>query len=158
MADEAVEASQEAPKTFTQDEVNRIVAERAKRAVPSDYEDFKAKAAKFDELEAAQKSQEDRLRDEIAKLTAQNSEGEQKLARLSVLASSGIPAEHQDLVQGTTVEELEASAAKVKALLEEKAPPAGSARYVIPAEGGSPALALNGEGIENALKSALGIS
>ncbi len=42
-------------KTFTQADVDRIVQERLARApkAPADYDDLKAKAGKFDELEAA---------------------------------------------------------------------------------------------------------
>lgn len=45
-----------ADRTFTQEQVDRIVQERLSRAKstpPSDYEDLKAKAAKLDELEQA---------------------------------------------------------------------------------------------------------
>lgn len=45
------------PKTFTQDEVNKIVAERVARAKPADYSDLKAKAAEYDKL--AEKSKTD---------------------------------------------------------------------------------------------------
>ena len=42
------------PQTFTQEDVNRIVAKRV--AKYSDYEDLKEKAAKFDAAEEANKS------------------------------------------------------------------------------------------------------
>lgn len=48
------------PKTFTQEDVNRIVQERIARVkaeVPTDYEELKAKAAKYDEAEEASKSE-----------------------------------------------------------------------------------------------------
>lgn len=46
-------------KTFTQEQVNKIVADRlarAKAAVPDDYEDLKAKAAEYDKAQEAAKS------------------------------------------------------------------------------------------------------
>lgn len=56
------ENNQEAaePKTFTQEEVNAIVEKRLARAKsepPADYEELKAKAAKYDEAQEAAKSE-----------------------------------------------------------------------------------------------------
>lgn len=54
------DATDGASKTFTQDQVDRIVQDRlarAKATPPADYEDLKAKAAKFDELEQSQKTE-----------------------------------------------------------------------------------------------------
>ena len=72
-----------------------------------------------------------------------------------MIAKHGIPEEFQDLVQGSDAESLSASAEKVRALIEKTN--VQKASYVVPAEGGAPALALNGDGIESALKNALGI-
>lgn len=50
-------------KTFTQTDVDRIVRDRLARAKtepPADYQDLKAKAAKFDELEAANRTELER--------------------------------------------------------------------------------------------------
>jgi hypothetical protein len=47
------------PKSFSQADVDRIVAERVKRVkltAPADYDDLKAKATKLDEIEAASRS------------------------------------------------------------------------------------------------------
>jgi maltoporin len=44
-------------KTFTQADVDRMIAERLKRAKPADYDDLKAKAQQFDDLQAANASQ-----------------------------------------------------------------------------------------------------
>lgn len=58
------------PRTFTQEDVDRIVKERLSRAKatpPADYEDLKAKAAKYDELEAANKSDIERANDAAAR-------------------------------------------------------------------------------------------
>lgn len=54
------------PKSFTQADVDRIVQERLSRAKlrpPTDYEDLKAKAAKLDELEAANKTELERAQE-----------------------------------------------------------------------------------------------
>ena len=53
------EANEPAEKTFTQDEVNAIIAERLKRdrGERADYDELKAKAAKLDEIEEANKTE-----------------------------------------------------------------------------------------------------
>ena len=61
-------------KTFTQEEVNAIVEKRISRVKstpPADYEELKAKAAKFDELEEANKSEVEKANDATAKAKAQ---------------------------------------------------------------------------------------
>lgn len=63
-------------KTFTQAEVDRIIKERLARAKsepPSDYDDLKAKAAKLDELEAANQT-------ELEKILARAEAAEKKAA------------------------------------------------------------------------------
>jgi hypothetical protein len=62
----------QAEKTFTQADVDRIVQDRlarAKSAPPADYEDLKAKAAKFDELDAANKSELEKAQEAARKAT-----------------------------------------------------------------------------------------
>lgn len=49
--------------TFTQADVDRILKERLARATPADYEDLKAKAAKFDQLEESQKTELQKAQD-----------------------------------------------------------------------------------------------
>lgn len=63
--------------TFTQEQLDRIVKERVYRETSkyADYEDLKAKAAKYDELEEAGKS-------ELEKMTNKASELEQELNEL----------------------------------------------------------------------------
>lgn len=58
------------PKTFTQEQVDKIVQERLKRAKsekPADYDELKAKAAKLDEIEDAQKSELERITEQATK-------------------------------------------------------------------------------------------
>lgn len=142
----------------TQEEFNALVAERIKRerAKYADYNDLKAKAGQFDELTEAQKTEIQKATERAEAAERALNESRSQAARFSVLAKHGIPDEYQDLVQGADADSLEASAAKVKALVEATAP-ADRATYVIPDEGGSPKLALNGDGIESALRKALGI-
>lgn len=62
----------EGGKTFTQAEVDAIIKKRLARAEkPSDYDELKAKAAKYDELEEANKSELQRITEERDSLTKQ---------------------------------------------------------------------------------------
>lgn len=132
-------------KTFDADYVKKLRDEAAGYRV------------KLKEFEDSQKTEAQRLQDQLTELSDRAQKAERERSRLTVLAGSQIPAEYHDLVQGDDAESLEASAGKVRALLESKVP-ADRASFVIPDEGGSPALALNGDGIESALKKALGIA
>lgn len=66
--------SGEQPKTFTQEQVNHMIQERLARAKaepPADYDELKAKAARLDEIEEAQKSDLDKAKDATAKAQAE---------------------------------------------------------------------------------------
>jgi hypothetical protein len=116
-------------------------------------------AAKLAEIEESQKTEAQKLQEQLTALQERATTAERDKERLSVIAKHGIPEEYHDLVHGTDADSLSASAAKVKALITSTAgaQTAQSASFVIPDEGGSPNLALNGDGIEAALKNALGI-
>lgn len=112
-------------------------------------------AKKAQELEDAAKSDLEKLTEKFNEANARATALEAEKNRLAVIAKHGIPEEFQDLVQGSDAESLSASAEKVRALIEKTN--VQKPGYVVPAEGGAPALALNGDGIESALKNALGI-
>lgn len=116
-------------------------------------------ATKLAEIEESQKTEAQKLQEQLTALQERAATAERDKERLSVIAKHGIPEEYHDLVHGTDADSLSASAAKVKALITSTAgaQTAQSASFVIPDEGGSPNLALNGDGIEAALKNALGI-
>ena len=72
-------------RTFSQDEVNRIVADRLKRAKstpPADYDELKAKAARLDELEAANKSDLEKANDAANKARGEADEWKSKFEAL----------------------------------------------------------------------------
>lgn len=72
----------EEPKTFTQEDVDKLIGERlarAKSTPPQDYEELKAKAAKLEEIEAAQLSEVDRLKKEREELAAQAAKAQSDL-------------------------------------------------------------------------------
>lgn len=101
-----------APGTFTQEQVNALVAETRRKTTEkfADYEDLKAKASEYD-------VQKDAGRSEAEKAEARAKKAEQELAAAreqsrqllveAVAAAKGVPAGH---ITGTTREELEASA------------------------------------------------
>lgn len=70
----------EPAKTFTQEQLDRIVEDRLKRerAQFADYDDLKAKAAKLDEAEEAQKTELQKAKDAAAEAKTQ---GEAAIAR-----------------------------------------------------------------------------
>lgn len=102
-------------KTFTQADVDRIVADRLSRekAKYSDYDELKAKADQFDEAEAANKSEADKLRDENEALKTKLSEGESKALRAQIAMEKGLTAAQAKRLVGATQEELEADADEI---------------------------------------------
>jgi hypothetical protein len=78
-------------KKFSQAELDRHIAERLRRAVPSDYEDVKAKAKKLDELEQANASDIEKAttkaRQEAAAEVRAELMGERVLDRAEILAA-----------------------------------------------------------------------
>ena len=85
-------------KTFTQEEVNKIVGERLAResAKYADYETLKDKAARFDEQEEASKSELQKAQDKAAKLQSEL-DGMKKAdsirqIREKVSSATGVPA------------------------------------------------------------------
>ena len=94
-------------KTFTQDELNTIVAERLERERKKfeGFDDFKAKAARLDELEAASKTELQKATEKAEKLekelsTLKNAE-KVRGVRSEVAKETGVPAE---LLTGETKE------------------------------------------------------
>lgn len=99
----------EAGRTFTQDEVNRFLAEdrRKNEAKFADYDELKAKAAKFDEAEAANKTELQKAQEAAQAAEKRAQAAESGLLRARVAAAKGVPVE---LLTGSTEAELEAAA------------------------------------------------
>jgi len=91
---------------------------------------------KLQEIENAGKTEQQRVDDELAAKKAEIEQLTVAKTRAEVAAAKGVPVE---LLSGTTQAEVEASA---DALLKFKGPaePAAPQRYVVPDEGGKPAL------------------
>lgn len=105
---------QKAPQTFTQDEVNRIVANRV--AKYHDYEELKEKAAKFDAAEEASKTELQKAQEKAAALQteveAMKKAKELREMRDEVSKETGVPAE---LLTAETREDCEAQAERINA-------------------------------------------
>lgn len=105
-------------KTFTQDELNAIVGERVARERDKyeGFEEYKAKAAEFDRLEEANKSELQKASEEVASLKAQvaqmTKDNEVREMRDKVSKESGIPA---NLLTADSEDECKAQAEAIKA-------------------------------------------
>jgi len=144
----------------------------AEPAAPAQETDWKAEARKWEsrakenstaaqklaEIEESKKSETQKLQEQLAQYEQRATQAERDRERLAVIAKHGIPEDYHDLVQGGDADSLAASAAKVKALITANGQPQNEASFVIPSEGSSPSLALNGDGLESALRKALGIA
>ena len=103
-------------RIFSQDEVNAIVGKRLaeEKVKYADYDDLKAKAAKFDEVEEANKSELQKATERAAALEKElnglKKAEEVRIIRENVAKETGIPAH---LLTGTTEEECKAQAAAI---------------------------------------------
>lgn len=110
---QVLEDTQTEPRVFTQDELNTIIEERLKRerAKYADYDTFKEKAGRLDQLEEANKTelqkateQGEAYRKELEALKAANAIRD---ARAAVSDETGVPA---SVLTGETEEECRAQA------------------------------------------------
>lgn len=74
----------------SQDELNRIVGERVKRARPADYDELKAKAAKLDEIERANQTEAERAAAKVAELEAELATTRRDALRMKIASAHGI--------------------------------------------------------------------
>ena len=100
------------PKTFTQADIDRIVADRLKReaAKYSDYDDLKAKAARLVELEEKDKTDAQRLADSNRALEDRAKKAELDACRMRIAIRKGLTEAQVKRLVGATEEELEADA------------------------------------------------
>lgn len=110
----------------TQEELDRIIQgrlDRERKKIPTDYEELKAKAQKFTELEEANKTEAEKVQARLDAAEKRAAELESKALRAEVAAAKGVPTA---LLTGSTQEELEASADALLAFLGEQKPAAPS--------------------------------
>ena len=123
----------------SQDDLNRIITERIsrERAKFSDYADIKAKAERFDELEAANKSEIERAADAKAAAERERDEARAEALRLRIATQHGISdADDIDLfLTGTDEETLTKQAQRLTQRSEDRKKTGNHA----PREGTTPA-------------------
>lgn len=130
-----------AERTFTQEEVDKIVAERLKRAKPADYDDLRAKADEFDRLAESSKSAEQRAAEAEQAAERRAAEAEARAVRYEVAAEHGISKTDADLfLIGADADTIAAQAERLNALRAEPR----SNNYV-PGEGKNSDVAGNGD-------------
>lgn len=137
-------AAEEFKPITSQDDLNRIIGERVKRAKPADYDDLKAKAAKLDEIEAANQTEAEKQAKRLADLEAELSTTRRDSLRIKIASANGITdAEDIDLfLTGTDEETLTKQA---KRLAERTADRKKS--HVVPGEGKTPSSNSGDEGM-----------
>jgi len=117
--------AQEPEKTFTQSELDAIIGDRLKREREkySDYESIKAKAAKYDETEEANKTELQKATDKAAQLQkeleALKTANSVREIREKVAKAKGVPVE---LLSG---DDEEACTAQADAIIEFAKPKSG---------------------------------
>jgi hypothetical protein len=110
-------------------------------------------AARLKEYEDRDKTEEQKRQEERDRLERELAELSVAKNRAEVAASTSVPVEVLAGPESGSAEHLQAFAERLIAWRGEQAPQ----RLVVPGEGGAP-LALNGDGLESALKQALGIN
>lgn len=121
----------------TQDDLNRVVAERVarERAKYVDYKALKEKAEKFDELDAANKSEIEKANDRLTAAERERDAARSESMRLRVAAKHGITDEDADLfLTGTDEETLTKQAQR----LADRASERKKNGTVVPREGRTP--------------------
>ena len=105
--------NQEPPKTFTQEEVNRMNAEE-KRSWQKREKELKAKADQWDQYEQSKKTQEQQLQEKYATLEKEHNtlkaSMELERARIKFGREHNIPEADWDRLRGGTPEEIEEDA------------------------------------------------
>lgn len=109
----------------TQAELNKIISERVARekAKVADYNDLKAKAAKFDEIDAQNKSEAEKASERITAAETRATSAERRADRLEVALDKGLTPSQAKRLVGETREELEADADQLLKDLGDSAKP-----------------------------------
>lgn len=118
------ETTEVTERTFTQSELDAIVKERLRREREkhADYDQLKAKAAKFDEAEEAAKSDLQKATERAEQLQKEldglKAEGERRQLVAQVAKESGVDAEILMTMSGATEDDVRANAKLLKAKFE----------------------------------------
>ncbi|HEY1395028.1 capsid assembly scaffolding protein Gp46 family protein [Roseateles sp.] len=105
-------AADPAPTTFTQADLDRIVADRLsrERGKYADYDQLKTKASEFDKLADAQKTEAQKAADAVTAAEAKAQAAERRALLLEVASEKGITAAQAKRLVGNTRDELLADA------------------------------------------------
>ncbi len=80
-------------------------------------------ANKWREYETSQKSEHEKLADELARFKAEASEASTRLLKYEIAAQKGVPADALDLLHGSSREDLETAADKLLSLIADQSKP-----------------------------------
>lgn len=117
-------ATETSGQTFTQEDVNRVVAERLarERGKYANYDDLKTKAAEFDKLQDANKTDLEREKDARTAAEAELAVLRVERVRTTAANAAGLPAELHEFITATDPEK---AAEQAKVLAEKLKPSAG---------------------------------
>jgi hypothetical protein len=107
----------------SQEDLNRVIGERLERERSkfSDYADLKAKADRFDELEAANKTELERAQDRAAAAEKAATAAQAEALRFKVASKHGISEEDAELfLTGTDEDTLTKQAQRLSARVDQK--------------------------------------
>lgn len=118
----------------TQEDLDRIVEARLarERAKYEHHEEYKAKAARYDEAQEASKSEAQKAAERITALEAELAAERLAGAKARIAAQYQLDA---DLIAGSTEEELTAHAERIAAAIKAAAPKPAPPAPVVPGEG-----------------------
>ncbi len=126
---------QNAGKTFTQEEIDKIIADRLKREREKykDYEELKKNAAEYQKWKESQMTEAEKLQAKLAEYEKTLADKELEVAtakaeqiKAKVLAEMGMPLNLSERIFGTTEEEIRQDAEQLKQLLGIQGRPIGS--------------------------------
>jgi hypothetical protein len=131
-------AADEFQPITSQDDLNRIVGERVKRATSkfADYKDLQTKAAEFDKLQAANQTEAEKAAARVAELEAQLAGVQTESMRLKVATEHGIT-DADDIALFLTGTDEETLTKQAKRLADRVADRKKSGNHV-PREGATP--------------------
>jgi hypothetical protein len=117
-------AADEFQPITSQEDLNRIIGERVKRAKPADYDDLRAKAARLDEIEEANKTEQQKLADRLAEAEKSAQQAQTEALRFKIASKFGVSDEDADLfLTGTDEDTLTKQAERLAARNEEAGKP-----------------------------------
>lgn len=126
----AGEQSTEQPETHgfepiaSQEALDKIIQARLarERSRYADYDELKARAAKYDEVEEASKSEIQKAIERAEKAEKELQAKAAESERLRVIAKHSIPEDYQDLITASDIEGMESQALKIQELIKPKGP------------------------------------